>query len=94
MPKVPAPIIIPRSPFAQMPLRGLSPLCLPESQACSQQLSVASICPDVTSHAHHAEAHAPSHAHHTEAHAHDAHEGVGGGRSLWTGIIICITAEV
>ena len=68
-----------------MPLRGLSPLCLPESQPCSQQLSVGSICPDVTSHAHHAEA---------LARAHDAHEGVGGGRSLWTGIIIFISAEV
>ena len=80
---LPSTIIIPRSPFAQMPLRGLSPLCLPESQPCSQQLSVGSICPDVTSHAHDA-----------EADSHDAHEGVGGGRSLWTGIIICIAAEV
>ena len=68
-----------------MPLRGLSPLCLPESQACSQQLSVGSICPDVTSHAHDAEA---------DAHAHDALEGLGGGRSVLTGILICITAEV
>ena len=64
---LPSTIIIPRSPFAQMPLRGLSPLCLPESQPCSQQLSVGSICQDVTSHAHDAEA---------LAHTHDEHEGV------------------
>ena len=42
MPKVPAPIIIPRSPFAQMPPEGLArrvPLCLLRQRGRSQQLA-------------------------------------------------------